>query len=130
MASTAEIVQAALAAVRGGDLEAAAAVVAEDVVWHIPGSSTISGDTVGAAAWSEKLQRLLSAGLQPQLIAMLAGDDHVAAIQRNTAEVPGATLDVQVVNLFTIADGKVARLDTFFGDQPHAEAFWNAALPS
>ena len=129
MTTNTDIVQQALAAVRTGDASSYAALVAEDCVWHIPGSSSISGDVTGAAAWSEKLQRLLGAGLQPQVLAMLEGDDHVAVLQRNTAEVGEHRLDVQVVNLFTIADGKVARLDTFFGDQPAAEAFWNAVSP-
>ena len=123
-----EVVQQALAAVRTGDLEQANALVDEAFVWHIPGTSAISGDAIGVAAWIDKLAQLLGAGLQPQLIAMLEGEAHVAAIQRNTATAAGASLDVQVVNLFSVADGKVTRLDTFFNDQPAAEAFWNAAL--
>jgi ketosteroid isomerase-like protein len=75
-----------------------------------------------------RLTQLLDAGLQPQVVAILEGEEHVAVLQRNTASANGATLDVQVVNLFTVADGKVARLDTFFGDQRAAEDFWNAAL--
>ena len=123
-----ELVQAALGAVRNGEASAYDAAIAADFVWHIPGTSSISGDVTGAAAWSEKLARLLGAGLRPQLVAMLEGTDHVVALQRNTADVGEHRLDVQVVNLFTIADGKVARLDTFFGDQPAAERFWNAVL--
>lgn len=48
--------------------------------------------------------------------------------KNNTASVDGHTLDVRVVNVFTVVDGKVARLDTFFSDQPAAERFWNAVL--
>jgi uncharacterized protein len=124
----AEVVQQALAAVRTGDLDSARELVSNDFVWHIPGTSTISGDAVGVEAWSAKLSQLPGAGLQPQLIEMLEGEAFVAAIQRNTAAAAGATLDVLVVNLFTVADGKVTRLDTFFDDQVAAEAFWNAAL--
>jgi uncharacterized protein len=126
--TTAELVQQALAAVRTGDLERAREVVSDDFVWHIPGTSTISGDAVGAEQWSTKLAQLLAAGLQPQLIEMLEGESFVAAVQRNTATATTATLDVQVVNLFTVTGGKVARLDTFFGDQVAAEAFWNVAM--
>jgi uncharacterized protein len=123
----AEVVQQALAAVRTGDLDSARELVSNDFVWHIPGTSTISGDAVGVEAWSAKLSQLLGAGLQPQLIEMLEGEAFVAAIQRNTAAAAGATLDVLVVNLFTVADGKVTRLDTFFDDQVAAEAFWIGA---
>jgi uncharacterized protein len=123
-----ELVQQALAALRTGELERAKELVADGFVWHIPGSSVISGDAVGVEQWSEKLHRLLGAGLQPELLEMLEGETYVAAIQRNTADANGATLDVQVVNLFTVDGEKVNRLDTFFSDQASAETFWNAAL--
>ena len=127
--SNVEVVQQAMAAVRTGDTEGQQRLVAPDFVWHLPGSGKLGGDLHGAQAWAERLSTLLGAGLQPQLLGMLEGGDHVAALQRNTASVDGHELDVQVVNLFTVRDGQVARLDTFFGDQPHAEAFWESVLP-
>jgi uncharacterized protein len=123
-----ELVQQALGAVRAGELDRAKELVADGFVWHIPGSSVISGDAVGVAEWSAKLSRLLGAGLQPQLIEMIEGEAYVAAIQRNTADAQGAKLDVQVVNLFTVDGDRISRLDTFFSDQPAAETFWNIAL--
>jgi len=123
-----DVVGEALAAVRSGDLASAGELVSEGFVWHIPGDSAISGDAVGIEAWAEKLGTLLGAGLQPQMLEMLEGESFVAAVQRNTATAGDVSLDVQVVNLFTVRDGKVQRLDTFFGDQVAAETFWNAAL--
>ena len=82
--SNVAVVSAAPAAVRTGDLVAAADVVSDDFVWQIPGTSSISGEAKGARAWSDKLRKLLDAGLQPELIEMLEGDRHVAAVQRNT----------------------------------------------
>jgi ketosteroid isomerase-like protein len=124
-----EVVQKALGAVRGGDLEAASAVVTDDFVWHIPGRSSIAGDARGVAEWAEKLARLLGAGLQPTLLDMLEGKEGVVALQHNTAQSGSHTLDVSVVNVFTLSDGKVSRLDTYFGDQEAADTFWRAALP-
>lgn len=123
-----ETVQQALGAVRTGELDRARELVHDDFVWHIPGTSTISGDARGVEEWATKLAKLLGAGLQPQVIAMMESESHVAAVQRNTASAGSATLDVLVVNLFTMAEGKVSRLDTFFGDQTAAESFWNTAL--
>ena len=123
-----ETVQHALATIRGGDASAAKEVVSADFVWHIPGRSPISGDAHGIEGWIERLSTLLGAGLRPEVVAMLEGPEHVAAVQRNTAEVDGHVLNVRVVNLFTLADGKVQRLDTFFSDQSAAETFWTAAL--
>jgi hypothetical protein len=123
-----EVVQQALAAVRAGDAEAAAAVVADDFVWAIPGESPIAGEARGFGEWTEKFQRLVGAGLKPQVLATLEGEEHVAALQRNTAEIDGHSLDVRVVNLFTVRDGRVERLETFFDDQRALDAFWSAVL--
>ncbi len=126
--SNVELVQTALAAVREGNVERAREIVADDFVWHIPGTSPISGDAAGPDGWAQKLGQLLAAGLKPEVQAMLEGADHVAVLQRNTASIRRHTLDVRVINLFTVHEGKVARLDTFFGDQAAADAFWQGAL--
>jgi ketosteroid isomerase-like protein len=123
-----KLVQQALAALREGAIERARDVVADDFIWHIPGASPISGDANGVEEWAGKLKRLIGAGLTPQVQAMLDGPEHVAVLQRNTAEAKGHSLDVRVVNLFTVRDGKIARLDTFFSDQTAADDFWSAAL--
>lgn len=128
MTSKVEVVQQALAAVVTGDSGAADAVIESDFVWHIPGHSVIGGRAVGAGAWGAKLQRLFAAGLKPEIVATLEGDSHVAVLQRNVAESGDLALDVKVVNLFTIRDGKVSQLETFFSDQHAVEAFWNTVL--
>ena len=127
MATNIELVQQAVGAAATGDLETARPLVADDFVWHIPGTSPISGDIVGLEAWAAHFARLFAAGLKPQILAFTAGDDYVAAIQRNVAENGGRHLDIPVITLYKITDGKVARMDTFFGDQVAAEAFWSAA---
>lgn len=129
MAANADLVMKLMAAVRGGDLETARGLTTDDYVWHVPGTSTISGDAVGVDAVAEKLRRLVEAGLRPEMIAVLEGESHVAVVQRNVASADGRELDVRVVSLFTVDDGKLARMETFFGDQPAAEEFWNAVLP-
>ena len=123
-----ELVQRALGAIREGDDDAAREVVAEGFVWHVPGESPIAGDATGVEEWGRKFRRIVDAGLKPAVLATLEGDDHVAFVQRNTAEIDGYSLDVGVVNLFTIENGKVAKMDTFFDDQAALDAFWTAVL--
>lgn len=128
MPSPADAVLNALAAVAGGDVDGARPFVAADFVWHVPGNGAIGGDVTGVDAWGAKLRRLIDAGLEPQLLTILEGGDHVAIVQRNTATRGDRRLDVRVVNLFTVADGKVARMETFFGDQAAVDRFWDEAL--
>ena len=129
MPTNIEIVEQALSAIRTGEPERAHQHLTDDFVWHIPGTSTISGDTRGAEETVARFTRLVEAGLRPQIITMLEGPDHACAYQRNQASVDDHELDVHVVNLFSIRDGKLARMDTFFSDQPALEEFWNAVLP-
>lgn len=128
MGANADLVMQVMGAVRAGDVDVAAPHVSDGFVWHIPGGCAISGDVQGLAGLAQKMQRLVGAGLQPQVLAMLEGESHVANLQHNVAEAGGHRLDQQVINLFTVSDGKISRLDTFFSDQPAAEAFWDAVL--
>lgn len=128
MPSPADAVLTALAAVAGGDVEGARAFVAGDFVWHVPGAGAIGGDVSGVDEWAAKLRRLIDAGLEPQLLSILEGGDQVAIVQRNSATSGERRLDVRVVNLFTVVDGKVARMETFFGDQAAVDRFWDGVL--
>jgi ketosteroid isomerase-like protein len=123
-----ELALRALGAIREGDVEAARELVADDFVWRIPGESPIAGEARGVDEWSRKFRRIVEVGLKPEVLATLEGDDHAAFVQRNTAESGGHSLDVRVVNLFTIEEGKLARMDTFFDDQAALDAFWTAVL--
>lgn len=126
-----ELVQTAVFAAATGDLATAREHVADDFVWHIPGTSPVSGDFKGVEGWAAHLARLFAAGLKPEIIAWLEGAEHVVAVQRNVAENNGNRLDVPVIALYTVRDGKVQRMDSFFGDQVAAEQFWSAAkIPS
>lgn len=129
MPTRAEVALTALAAAASGDVEQVERLVTDEFVWHIPGHSIISGDAHGAGAWAAKLQRLISAGLQPEIVDLLEGGRHVALLQRNRAGTGQDALDVLVVNLFDVTDdGVLTRLDSFFSDQPAVDRFWNKAL--
>lgn len=122
----AQLVQQFLGAARSGDSAALGSLITDDFVWHLPGSGRIAGDAHGADAAIARLKTVIGAGVRPQVIDVLEGDGHVAVLQHNVADADadGRQLDVVVVNLFTLRDGRVARQDTFFADQEDADRFW------
>jgi hypothetical protein len=44
-------------------------------------------------------------------------------LQHNEADANGRQLDVRVLNLYTLRQGRVDRQDIFFADQEHADRF-------
>jgi ketosteroid isomerase-like protein len=71
----------------GGDLAAVEELVAEDVVWHVPGTSPIAGDYRGREAvtgyWRERASR------GPMSVSA-RGHDQVQLGVETTAETPGS----------------------------------------
>lgn len=118
------LVQQALGALAMGDLETAASLAVEGVVWRVPGRSRIAGDAVGLDAVRNRLQMLLSAGVNIEVLNVMSAGDQVVTVQRNSGAVEGRELDITVLNLTTISDGKIGRIDTFPSDVDALDRFW------
>ena len=70
-------------AFRAGDREALAALIDEDVVWHIPGSGPLAGDIQGREALFRFFDRLLEVTEGTFMIKehdILGSDEHVVAL--------------------------------------------------
>jgi uncharacterized protein len=89
-----EVFRRTYAAFTTGDMNALAEVFAEDVAWHTPGRSPLSGDYEGRDATFESFAREfeLSGGTYAvELHDVLADDDHTVALLRCTAQRDGKT---------------------------------------
>jgi uncharacterized protein len=122
--SNVDLVLRGFAAATGGDWSTVRSLVRDDFTWHIPGHSRIAGDAVGIEAFAAKLQMFSSAGLNVEVLNVFAAGDHVATLQRNSAVSEAGELDILVISLFTVLDGKVARMQTFPSDQYALDRFW------
>ncbi|GGS92082.1 nuclear transport factor 2 family protein [Nonomuraea spiralis] len=115
-------------AIAKGDLEDLGRLLADDVVFHVPGRGPMARDYSGKDAVLGYLAELLKATtgtlrLEPE--SYLVGDDQVAAVLRIRGERDGRTLDDRGMQLFRIADGKISErwsfpldpysVDEFFG---------------
>jgi ketosteroid isomerase-like protein len=120
-----EQVQRGLAAALSGDWSTLETLVHGDVIWHIPGSSPIAGDAIGIDAFVAMVQKVFSSGLNVDLLNVFAAGDQVATLQRNTATSNDGDLDILVVNIFTMTEGKLTRLQTFPSDLYALDRFWS-----
>ena len=111
-----------------GDMAAIAELFADEIVWHVPGNSPLSGDYKGrdsVLGFLGKSAELSGGTLKVEVHDILANDEHGVALVRNTAQRGGKSLDNHAVQVFHIRDGKA--VETWFhpGDQAATDKFWS-----
>jgi len=122
------LVREAFAAFGRGDFAALQEqYFAEDICWHFPGRGPVAGDHQGPAKVAEMFGRLaeLSDGTHRiELHDVIGNDDHVVALHTTRAERAGRQLEINVVQVFHVRDGKVTEAWTLHGDLYSMDEFW------
>ena len=111
-----------------GDLDALRDLFSQDVVFHIPGDSQISGDFRGqdeVFAFFGKLVELSGGTFRLERHAVLADDEHGTVMHTITAERDGKTLSQKGVDIHHISGGKVTEFWGFTEDTVAANQFWS-----
>jgi len=110
------------------DPEVLRELIAEDAVWHQPGRTRLAGTYEGRDAIVEFLAAVDEASdatVSFEVIAILADDQRVVSIHRETAQREGRSLDTTNVLRADVRDGKLAEFWIYLGD-PYGEAdFWS-----
>ena len=116
------------AAVAAGDMEALAATLTTDVVWHQPGANQTSGDHVGPDAIVAHLGSFmgLSAGsFRLETESATESGNLVVLTVRFSAQREGAEdLDQHGVDVFRVEGDKIAEVWLISEDQAAEDAFW------
>jgi len=100
--------RAALEAFKGGDLETMARAMAEDVVWHIPGSNRFSGEFRGKAAVLERFKAMGEAGVRAsfdEIHDVVGNDEHVVALVRLSVAGGGGSASAGSTFVMHVRDG-------------------------
>ncbi|WP_238425774.1 nuclear transport factor 2 family protein [Micromonospora parastrephiae] len=115
------IVQQAFAGlIETGDVDALASFLSDDFIHHRPDSTTST-----RAEWLAAVRAALgpTAGMQVEILHVLADDDHVVVHSRR--RLPDAGPEIVVVDVLRIADGFIAEVWEIIEPVAHATA--NAA---
>jgi ketosteroid isomerase-like protein len=116
------LVRHALEAMNGGDMQAIAEALADDVEWHEIGRPEARH---GKAALREAMT---GAAADYQITARLhdvvAGDDHTVALVEATATRGGRTLRYRTAEIFHVRDGKISERWAFSDDTAAIIAFF------
>lgn len=122
-----DLLRSAYEAFGKGDIETVSGVLADDIVWHIPGKSSISGDRSGKddvlRFFGELVER--SGGtFRLEMHDILADDEHGVVLVQSKGERDGKTLDDHTVHVFHLRDGKATEFWGHAGDQYAVDDFW------
>ncbi len=93
-------------AFRDRDFEAIGSLLAEDVVWHLPGDHPLAGDWEGRDQLFQLLARLGPLGFTIREHDVFADDDHVCALSYIGARRDNLEVETRVVSIFHYRDGR------------------------
>ena len=124
------VVSGFLKAVQQGDQAGLKLFLDPDVVWHEPGNNRFSGVQKGRAAALAMIggmYEVSQGSLQLSEIKWLtANGNQVAALLHFKANRPGATMEINCIDVYTVKNGKIVGLRTFTDDQKMEDAFFGS----
>jgi ketosteroid isomerase-like protein len=110
------------------DVATLSKLIADDAVWHVPGSTPISGEHRGQTAIFAFFQRLaeMSGGtFRAQLVDVMASDMHAVALATVSGTRGERTYDSSYLLLFRIEKDRIVEARLFNDDQDAFNAFWS-----
>lgn len=125
----AEIARRFLEAQNAGDVATIRELLADDIVWHVPGKNLLSRDYNGlaeVAGFMARARELSGGTVRTEPITYLGGDDYGIALVRVYAEREGRSLGGQFQAFtYRIVDGKIAEFWFMVEDRYAVDAFWS-----
>jgi ketosteroid isomerase-like protein len=112
-----------------GDVEGFQKMLADDVIWHVPGRCPIAGEYKGRQAVLGYLTTIdeLSGGTYriSDVHDVIANDDHVVGLHHSVATRPGKTYDYNETIIMHVREGRVTEVWEVYGDQYEIDDFWS-----
>jgi ketosteroid isomerase-like protein len=110
-----------------GDMATLGEMFADDAVWHVAGDGVLSGKKEGRdaiLAYFGELGTRSGGNLKVTVEEIVGGETNTVAVQHNSAEHGGRSLDQDGAIAFRVADGKISEGREFFQDTAKGDAFW------
>jgi ketosteroid isomerase-like protein len=110
------------------DVPSISALIADDAVWHVPGSTLISGGHRGRSAIFEYFRRmaeLSDATFHAKLVDVLTSDTHAVAVATATGRRAAQSYEGRYLLLMRIRDRQIVEAHLFNEDQAAFESFWS-----
>jgi ketosteroid isomerase-like protein len=111
--ANADIVRRMNEAIAAGDMQTAAAFVADDVVWHQIGAAE---PVRGKAQLAASMAGFAEAAITYDIHDILASDEHVIALGTANATIGDRSLTYRTAEIYHMADGQVTERWAFSDD--------------
>jgi hypothetical protein len=122
-----ELIRSGYEAFSKGDMETIAKIFSPDIRWNISGQNQISGTYNGQEetfAFFGRLMELTDFTFSVGVHDLLASDDHVVVLAKESASRNGQSLDNDDVHVWHLADGKAMEFWGIARDQHAVDEFW------
>lgn len=122
-----ELVRSGYEAFSKGDIETIAKIFDADIRWNISGHNQISGTYNGqddTFAFFGRLMELTDNTFAVEIHDLLATDDHVVVLVKESATRNGKSLEADDVHVWHLANGKALEFWGISKDQHEVDEFW------
>jgi uncharacterized protein len=110
-----------------GDLDLLGVVMAQDVVWHEPGRSSLAGDYKGpeeVLGFLRELKTRSDGTFTTEVLDVLSEPERAVVLQRESAARNDKTLDVIAAVEFEFHRGKITEVTVYQHDTYAFDEFW------
>jgi len=129
MLTDVSVLRDAYAAFAAGDIPGVLATFDENITWHVPGSSLISGDYVGhegAIEFFTKVDELSGGTLRVQVDELLDnGTGKLVGLVTLSGTVNGRRGSFPSAQIWGVTNGKVTSYVEHYGDEAAMDEFWS-----
>ncbi|MFF7230941.1 nuclear transport factor 2 family protein [Streptomyces sioyaensis] len=123
-----KLIEGAYDAFGAGDIRTVLQAFAEEITWHVPGRSPLSGDYRGhqeLVGFFGRVMELSGGSFRIRIDDVLTGESRVVVLCTVSAERNGRAWSSPEVHVWEIADGRAVAFREFQGDQQTEDEFWS-----
>ena len=127
--ANAELIRTGYAAFSRGDIPTVLTLLAEDILWHVPGRGPLSRDYRGHAevlAFFGRFMEMSNGTFRVRVDEVFANQERVVVLCTESAERAGRSWSSPQVHVWTIKEGRAAVFWQYQGDQQTEDEFWGA----
>jgi len=127
--TNADLLRTAYDAFARGDIPTVLQAFAEDIAWHVPGRSPLSGDYRGheeVVGFFSRAMELSGGTLRVEAADVCGEGERVVVLTTVSAERRGRAWSSHEVHVWRLEDGRAVEFREFQGDQQTEDEFWSS----